>query len=132
MGHQSRARRPATIHRKQLFGGRETAAEVHARLGWRGRCSAHVAGPPCGGTPVIRIMSFMPVTDFRARAPWIAEALIAPRVVRMTYGPMVRIGKVLACAHHRQEAERAAARAPSCVLVEIDRGPGAERPVVQV
>lgn len=114
------------IHTKKLFGGVETAAEVNARLGWRKPCSA----PGCPNLPVVKITSFMPVKDFLERAPGSNPGLVAARAVNMTCGKMVRIATVLACKLHSRAAEVAAARAPSSVLVEVDRGPTKDRLVV--
>ena len=137
MGHQSRIRQKRkneVIHRKVLFGGVETAMEVHARLGWRGRCNA------CGGPPVIQIRTFMLLEDAVKTCPEYvgmiamtnpAGTLEVP-TQKTKFGDMIRVGSVLACKHHQKEAELAAARGPSNALVEIDRGPGAERPIVGV
>jgi hypothetical protein len=137
VGHQSRLRqerkdKKEIIHRKVLFGGVETAQEVHARLGWRGRCNA------CGGPPVVQIRCFMLLADAQRLSPIYVQSIMATspdgRVPTQAtkYGPMIRFSSALACVHHQKEAEKVAASAPSYVFVEIDRGPGAERPVVSV
>lgn len=110
-----------------------TAAEVHAKLAWRGRCLK------CGGPPVIQVKMFMHHDEFVSRAPMLAASIAATNsngpyvpAVDTTFGPMVMYAKVLACKAHQKELEQTAAKAPSYVLVEIDRGPGADKPVVSV
>lgn len=136
MGHQSRIRqkrKQEIIHRKVLFGGVETAMEVHARLGWRGRCH-------CGGAPVVQIRTFMLLEDAIKASPEYVGMIMMTNpdgsmqvpVQKTKFGDMIRVASVLACRHHQKELEIAAARGPSNALVEIDRGPGAERPVVAV
>lgn len=127
-------KRPQVIHRSKLFGGIKTAMEVHAESAW-GRCT--IAG--CMHLPVIQIKCFMMLKDFTEKAPDLATAIAMSNpdgpfipTVPMTFGPMVRFSTVNACKAHQADAERAAAKAPSWVLVEIDRGPGADRPIVQV
>lgn len=121
------------IHRTKLFKGAKTAQEVHAQFGFRTRCLR------CNGTPVVRVKMFMHHDDFVKKAPeWAsAIALTNPKgqyvpTVPMTYGPMVKYADVTACMHHQKELELEAAKAPSWVLVEIDRGPGSHKPFVQV
>lgn len=121
------------IHRSKLFKGQKTAQEIHAQYGFRSKCLK------CGGPPVIRVKMMMHVTDFKQKAPeWAsAIALTNPKgqdvpTIPTTYGPMVKYADVTACRHHAKDLELTAAKAPSWVLVEIDRGPGADNPVVQV
>lgn len=89
--------------------------------------------------PIIQVRMFMLHDEFVRRAPQLAVAIAASNpdgpyipATPTTFGPMVRFSTVNACSMHARELEREAAKAPSYVLVEIDRGPGAERPVVQV
>lgn len=136
MGHQSRIRaehKAEVIHRTHLFGGRMSAQEVHARFGVRDRCLK------CGALPVIQVRVLMHHNDYVERAPLLAAAIAAsnPRgqyvpTIPTTYGPMVMVSKVAACKFHQKELEHDAAKAPDYCLIEIDRGPGADRPVVQV
>lgn len=123
------------IHRTKLFGGVKTAEEVYAEHGFRQPCT--IKG--CGNRPVIMIRCFMEHTDFVNQAPQMAAAIAATNpdgpfvpTVQMTFGTMVKISTVCACRMHQRDAELAAAKAPSWVFVEIDRGAGADRPVVQV
>lgn len=110
-----------------------SAEEVHARWGMRQGCFG------CGKLPVILVRVFMKHDDFVK-----ADPLLAAEIARtnpagpyiptfpMTYGPMVCVSKLTACRLHQKDLEKAAARSPSNALVEIDRGPGADRPIVQV
>ena len=130
------ANRPRVVHRRQLFGGRETAQEVHAKYAWRGRCSR------CGGPPVVMIQTSMLLRDFVERCPLEAAAISSSNpngryipTFPTVYGPMVRLGRALYCRLHQKDGEQDAARLDRAlkadVLVEIDRGPGADRVVVQ-
>lgn len=138
MGHKSRASRAkhkgTIIHRSKLFGGVKTAAEVHSKEAWK-KCSIE----KCPNLPVVQIRCFMTLDDFANKAPQMAAAIAASNpdgpfvpTVPMTFGPMVKFSSVCACRSHQSEAEKAASKAPSWVLVEIDRGPGADKPVIQV
>jgi hypothetical protein len=141
MGHQSRIRssRRASgsggevIHREKLFKGRASAEEIHAKFGMKQPCHA------CGALPVIMIKTLMLHNEFIKREPVLAAEIArtnsaGPYVPTFptTFGPMVLISKVTACKMHQKELERAAAKGPSYVLIEIDRGPGADKPQVQV
>lgn len=134
MGRASSAR-PEVIHRSKLFGGVRTAQEVHAKLGFRQPCVA----PGCTNLPVIQIRMLMLHDEFVREHPQMATMIVmsnpdGPYIpcAPTTFGPMVKFSSTCACKVHQKELEQAAAKAPSYVLVEIDRGPGADRPVVQV
>lgn len=138
MGHQSSAkggrRRGEIIHRSKLFGGVSTAEEVHARHGFRQPCG--IAG--CSNLPVIQVRMFMEHGEFVRRAPELAATIAASNpngpyvpTTPMTFGHMVLFSKVSACRTHQRDLERSAAKAPSWVFVEVDRGPGADKPLVQ-
>lgn len=135
MGRESRLKRKEVIHRSKLFGGVATAEEIHARVGFRQGCQA----PGCKNAPVIGVKMFMLHDEFVQRNPQMATMIAmsnpnGPYIpcTPMTFGPMVMFSKVCACRTHQKELEQAAAKAPSYVLVEIDRGPGADKPTVQV
>lgn len=135
MGRDSRRKRGEVVHRSKLFGGVTTAQEVHAREALRGKCTIE----KCPNLPVIQIKCLMLAADFVKQAPTMAAAIAASNpdgpfvpTIPTTFGPMVKFSTVNACRTHQKEAETAAAKAPSWVLVEIDRGPGADRPIVQV
>ena len=132
MGRRDRMSNPV-VHRTKLFGGRRTAAEVHAQHGFRRRCEK------CGGPPSIQIKMFMLHDEFVKRAPLLAAEIAASNAsgpyvpaVETKFGNMVMYAKVTACRMHAKELEHMAAKAPSYVMVEIDRGPGPENPIVQV
>jgi hypothetical protein len=130
-----RERKPKgkTIHRRSLFGGKATAEEVHAQYGFRRHCEV------CHQPPVIRVKMFMLMSEFANRAPDMAAMIAMTNpdgdfipTVPTKFGPMVKFSDVTACRFHKKELELAAAKAPSWVLVEIDRGAGADKPIVQV
>lgn len=135
MAHRSRASSPApTIHRKKLFGGRETAQEVHRKIAWHGGTCYR-----CGSTAVVVQLSYsQSPLDLSLHEPNLTAQLIAASedgqlpVWRSTYGPMVIYWVEYACAHHQKETEIDAARLPSYVLVQIDRGVGEDKVVSAV
>jgi len=133
MGRRDRLKAAPVIHRSKLFGGVRTAQEVYAEMGFRAKCTK------CGGPPVIQVKMFMHHDEFVKRAPLLAIQIAATNpggpgipCTPTTFGPFVRYATVTACSVHQKDLERTAAKAPSYVLVEIDRGPGADKPLVQV
>jgi hypothetical protein len=130
-----------TIHKTKLFRGQKTAQEIHREFGMRGRCSL------CGGPPSIMVRMLALIEDVKKQSMpyWVAvcqsaadnghvdkDGNIKVPFIKTTYGKMIRISQAIACSHHQKDLEVTAARAPSWVLVEIDRGPGADNPVVAV
>jgi hypothetical protein len=133
MGRRDRLKSNPVIHRSKLFGGVKTAQEVHAQLGMRTRCLK------CGGPPAIKVKMFMLHDEFVKRDPMLAASIAKSNpggpyipTTKTTFGPMVLFSTATACRIHQKELELVAAKAPSYVLVEIDRGPGADKPIVQV
>jgi len=134
--NKRRRERNPIVHRTKNFGGVRTAQEVHAKMGFRQPCQM----PGCKNLPVIQAKLFMLHDDFVKQCPQMAAAIALTNpngsrtipCVPMTFGPMVMFSKVAACRSHQKELELEAAKAPSYVLVEIDRGPGADKPQVQV
>lgn len=138
MGHSSRirqTRRAETIHRKKLFGGRETAMEVHRAGAWGNRpCTT------CGGPPILRIVVLCPVMDYILKVhPVIIEMRKAANdgilpMMPSKFGPLIRMTNVYACSNCARSAEAAAARPPAgwrdSLIVDIDRGPEVERTMV--
>lgn len=119
------------IHRRKNFGGVMTAEQVHAELAWwKNTCSA------CGAPPAMRIQVFILVKDLEPAVRAVAELEIAAgrlHTVPYQQGPALRVAKIYACVLCRKAAERAAARrAPSYAIVDIDRGPGPDSPIVAV
>lgn len=135
MGQRDKKPKGEAIHRSKLFGGVASAQEVHAKFGFRQPCQAS----GCRATPVIQVKMFMLHNEFCARNPRLAAMIAMTNeagryvpAVPTTFGPMVMFSKVAACRGHQKELEREAAKAPSYVLVEIDRGPGSDKASVQV
>lgn len=123
------------IHRTKLFGGKQTAEEVHRELAW-----GPMAVCQCGRKDVvIQIDGYASPKELLAhlRPEVIVRLMVATEDGQLPtfptkYGPMVNFSKAWACEDHKQLAEQTAARLPSWVLVEIDRGPGKDKVVVQV
>lgn len=133
MGREAKAKAEIR-HRKQLFGGRYTAEEVH-------RSASFPKGAVCGGCRsskvAIRARTFVPFADFVKNMPELAMQMAAANggsipCVDFKHGRHVRVGDAYACDLCAGALERALARGPSWVVVDIERGPGPERPVVQV
>ncbi len=127
--------RPEIRHMSKLFGGQTTAEQVHsAALAAKGaRCSI------CGAPPLITYRSMALYAELEREAPQYLAAIKSsnpngPYVPTFptTYGPMVIISAAYACKMCERRADLTAARHPSWVTVEIDRGPGADKPIVGV
>lgn len=127
-------KKPEILHIKKFMGGRVTPEELHRAIGLRVKCSG------CGQPAAIRIRVLVELAELTKRQPEFVAAVAAsnpegPSVptVATKYGPMVKVSDTGACALCRKTAEVAAARgAPSWCIVDIDRGPGPDRPQVQV
>jgi hypothetical protein len=119
-----------TIHFKKLFGGRASAQEIHAKYAWhRQKCSA------CGQPPAMRVQVFLLINDMEASLREAIKVQIALKAIRTTktdHGIAVKWSDVYACKNCQPTCERQAARAPSYAIVDIDRGPSPDRPVVGV
>lgn len=142
MGRRSRARaeskalaKPEMIHRTKLFGGRETAEDIHREQVFRRRCDS------CGGAPAMRIITMITLVDLLMHMKEFAEFKRAANggfipSTPSKYGRLVQLTNVVACKSCGPSAERAAAHPPKPwgdrVIVEIDRGPGADKAVVAV
>lgn len=120
------------IHRKKLFDGQYTAAELHAKL-------AYPRDARCGGCRTnriaIRIQTFVHLSDIEANARHALEIEIALgrlHTVQLVHGPGVRTGLIYACHLCAPAAEIAAAKGPSYAVVDIDRGPGEDKIISQV
>lgn len=122
-----------TIHTKKLFDGRQTAEEVHRSLAFPAdaRCA-------CGSKKVaIRVRVFWPADDLVREKPEFAMQMAARHggrlpVVEFKHGKHVRVGDAFACDLCKSVLEKEAAKAPSWVVVEVDRGPGPDNAQVQV
>lgn len=118
------------IHRKRLFGGRP-AAEVYAETAWPGRrCTG------CGGPPVMRVQIFVALTDMSATTREAILYEIAFRridTVRTKRGLAIKTSEALACSNCQVALERTVARhGPSYAMIDFERSPGPENPIVGV
>jgi DNA-directed RNA polymerase subunit RPC12/RpoP len=118
---------------KQFQGGRTTPREYH---------QAH-AFPPyakcqgCGARPMIRAITMMPWDDFLKAdgAKLVVDQLahklpelVAQNVVQLKGPdglprPHVRLGVAYSCERCQRDFERALAKLPSYVVVDLNRGP---------
>lgn len=78
----------------------------------------------CKGPPVIEIRVSMLLKELMTKEKNLFEAigfLTGGQIptFETTYGTMVCVSNVFACTRCRKDAEKAAAKAPSCALVEI-------------
>ncbi|TXH57455.1 MAG: hypothetical protein E6Q97_04440 [Desulfurellales bacterium] len=113
------------IHRKKFQDGRETPQEMHSRLAFPvgAKCSG------CGGPPLIKIRSFAEEDELLKRDPRLKILQLvnpenyASMRLKTKMGYYLRLGEVYACSRCGPEAERAAAKHPSWVFCDIDRGP---------
>jgi hypothetical protein len=122
------------LHRKKLFGGKFTAEEFHAKYAFRPgiKCSG------CGGRPMVRAITMMELKEARRVNPAIDELMtIAPeglleQIVQIKGSdgrpiPYLRLGVAHACKACSPSMEKQLAKAPSHVIVEINRGPGTDK-----
>jgi hypothetical protein len=129
------------LHMKKFMGGRMTPEEVHRALGFRKSCAI------CRGPPAIRIRVFAPLKEVMARTPEFLGEIMAANPAGPTaplptmpskYGLLLKLSDQAFCDTCKVGAERAAAHPPKrwpfkdCQIVEIDRGPPKQGPVVQV
>lgn len=120
-------------HLTRFMEGRMTPEEAHRAYGIRKSCYV------CGKPAAIRIRVLVQLEEITKRNPEFVAHVAATNpegpyipTVPTRYGPMVKMSDVGACDNCKVEAERAAARGPSWAIVEIDRGPGADKTQVQV
>lgn len=130
----SKTPRFATRHITKFAGGRETPREVHARLAVRRPCVI------CRQPGTMRIRVLVELSELERRRPDFCGIIKATNpngsfipTVATTYGLMVMLHDVGACDQCRKQAEvQVAHGAEDWMLVEIDRGPPAIRPQIQV
>lgn len=119
-------KKPQVIHRKRLFNGR-TAEEVHTEVTGQ-RCSG------CGAPAPVAVRVYAPLgevaVDYLAALSVQFDGSVP--VVETKHGKFVRVAQAFACARCTPALERTAAKHPSSWFVDIDRGPGPERPTVAV
>lgn len=125
------------IHRTKLFGGRQTAEEVHQQH----------AFPPtvrclCGRRPMTRAIVMMELKEAMKNPALQQIASMAP-VEFMEFlhkntiqiknsdgkgtSPYFRVSVTYACKDCTPTMEKQLARAPSHCIVEINRGPGTDK-----
>jgi hypothetical protein len=127
-------RRAEVIHRRKLFDGQMTAEEAHQQF----------ALPPgakclgCNARPMTTFRTFIELSELRKQDELfvLMETLDRARLHSMTVFfkdssgnpvPYVKMNTVYACKSCTPAAEKMAAKGPSWYVVEIDRGPGADK-----
>ena len=120
-------------HRKKLFGGRATAEEVHSKHAFP--VNAQCQGCKTRGV-ITRIIILGPLDEMKKRDPLLdVLAEVDPQkflklLVPTKDGPHIKISTTYACKMCTPALERAAAKGPSWVIVDIHRGPGPDKVVV--
>jgi hypothetical protein len=122
-------------HRRKLFNGKTTAEEFHRKHAFRPgeRCTG------CGGPPAITVRVFLPLDEIVKRQGEAIGRLLITKpdafvglCIETIHGVYVRASQVHACTVCAPALERQAAKAPSWALVEINRGPGPDKPLISV
>jgi len=128
-------RRQEVRHRRHLFGGQFSAEEVHSQ----GLVAAGATCDLCGSPPVVTFRSQALLADLQSYSPQWTAAIAAANpegsyvpAFASKYGPMVTISTAHCCRMCLPAASKIAAKHPSWIHVEIDYGPGPDRPVVGV
>lgn len=118
------------VHRTALFGGRETAMEVHRRLAWNNaRCTG------CGGLPVVCARTFVALTDMSMDTRVAIEVEIAMGRIKTTptkQGQAICTGVAYACSGCKATMARQLAKGPSYAMTDWDEGPGEDPIIVAV
>lgn len=126
------AKKPQVLHSKKLFGGHKTALQIHAELAWGNRpCFG------CKGPPAARLKTLVTVKDLERYNPRLLIMLTMRgggklETIPTKHGHALMISDITACRNCLATAERAAAKGPSWVQTEVDRGPGDDQILVQV
>lgn len=125
--------RGPTVHRnrKKLFGGRQTAQEVHAQHAFPH--DAVCAGCKRLGGLQTRALVFAPLEKMNELDPYF-EAVMCIDPVKFQsvllptkYGVMVRISTVYACPSCTPALSKSLAKLPDYLLVDINTGPGVDK-----
>jgi len=119
------------LHRRKLFQGRATAQEVHAKYAFPpgAKCTG------CGkrGGLQTRAIVLMELEEMKRRDPLLADLSIVDPVkftqliLQTKYGPFIRVSTSYACPTCTPALEKAMAKCPSYCIVDINRGPGADK-----
>lgn len=130
MGRRDRLQNPI-IHREKLFGGTRTAMELHRELAWNNaKCDG------CGSAETtLRVSVYVALSDMSANTRMRIEYEIAMgriKEVPLDTGPGILMSRQVACKSCQANLERAAAKGPSYAVVDLDFGPGEDRPIVGV
>jgi hypothetical protein len=124
------------IHMRKLFGGCMTAEEVHRSVALKDqKC-------PCGIQAAIKARTFATAVDLQEKDPLMLMALaqkhpdgMVPVTMFNFHGTpqkFIKLGEVVACEICTPALEKVLAKAPSWIHVEFDRGPGKDKPIIQV
>lgn len=122
------------IHFKKLFGGFETAFEVHRKHTWPNAFCTKC----CDRDVRIQLSYAMSPSDLSAREPLLAAHLVSVSENGMLPEFSCKLGRLVwfwteyACPAHQAQVEREAARLPSHIYVQIDRGPEKDKTIVGV
>jgi len=119
--------------KKKFMDGRMSPEDVHQRLAFKpgSRCLY------CSKPPMTRATVLAPLDEVKKRDPSIQDLSLArpdlflAMLVQTKHGPHVRISEVYSCKECTPALEKAVAKHPSWCIVDFDRGPGADRIVVQ-
>jgi hypothetical protein len=110
---------------KKFMDGRVTPLELHARLAFPLNSKCHYCGKP----PTAKLTSFAEEDEMLKRDPALrvhktAEpARYSQMRAKFKPGWFLRINTVYSCRDCLPSAEKAAAKLPSWIFVDIDRGP---------
>lgn len=119
------------IHRKKLFDGRP-AAEVYAETAWPGLVCTGCGGKP----PALRVQVFVALSDMSLTTREVVLYEIAfgrIRTVKTKRGLAIKTSEALACRLCQVALELSVARhAPSYAMIDFERTPGPENPIVGV
>lgn len=164
MGKDAKAKTPEhrqeVLHRRQLFGGHETAEDIFRKGLAPHRCGDCQHGPlinvpqfnqrtsGCGGPAAVHFRLFWPMNELMHRWPTFVAKIAATNPDNPGQFPTVRfkqsagdligqdfglVTQYWACTQCQASIEKMIAKSsPSWVCVERDVGPGPDRGLVQV
>lgn len=122
--------------RRKLFGGQMTSEEVHQKYAF----PPHAKCNNCGRRPLTRVITMMELAEAKKISAVAAMMELGPEAflqhvvaIKDSAGlpvPYFRTGVAYACKSCTPLLERVAAKAPSHCIVEINRGPGSDNPIV--